>query len=330
MMVPPRFTQSIESWLQDLTTTTYFFRASPIQDPIIRTTVYIGDIHADPRGLITALYISHLINRWGRWKGGNQRVVLLGDVLDGAERNGTNPSITPWDEILCLRIIFSLKQEAQRNGGDLIWVLGNHDLAAVFGQDMYLNPIQAKGYLPHTRRDWFSPGKGILAFYMAHCGILAGIIGTTLVSHAGLCKKHIENGAIARGANGMTGRMRRFLMKGNTTQEELNSWYSMDGVMMHRVFDIKPYVSVPMKVKQELNDVKAFTGIHIQLIGHNHRPGIQKLSIDNNLLFFTDTGISQSFGPNAKVQCLRIHQSDGTFKAYSVQSNPEQKLIYTK
>lgn len=65
----------------------------------------------------------------------------MGDVLDGVERNGSNPSVTQWDELLCLRILCTIKEDSQRHGGDLIWVLGNHDIAAVFGQNAYLHPV---------------------------------------------------------------------------------------------------------------------------------------------------------------------------------------------
>lgn len=112
LSVPPRFTDSIHTWLRELSLTTYTFEPSITHDMRKKRTVCIGDIHADPRGFTSALFISSLITKKGEWIGGDTRVILNGDVLDGGERMGPNPDVTPWDELLCLRMIFTLKEEA--------------------------------------------------------------------------------------------------------------------------------------------------------------------------------------------------------------------------
>lgn len=61
----------------------------------------------------------------------------------------------------------------------------------------------------------------------------------------------------------MTAKMRRLLLTGTTTQEELDSWYSMDGVMMHRVYDIKPFASIPIEVMKKLDAVTELTGTDV-------------------------------------------------------------------
>jgi hypothetical protein len=83
MRVPDRFTHSIESWLPSLTTETYHFSLTPILYPKSPKCVFIGDIHADPRGFMTALYIAKVVDHHGQWIGDNTQIVLLGDVLDG-------------------------------------------------------------------------------------------------------------------------------------------------------------------------------------------------------------------------------------------------------
>lgn len=205
----------------------------------------------------------------------------MGDVLDGAERIGTNPTVTMWDEILCLRIIFTLKEEAQKYGGDIIWVLGNHDLAAINGDTSYIHETHAYGYKPLTRVDWFRPGTGILAFYMAKCGIIAGVIGNSLVSHAGLCKYHFKkNKSIDdnyRRLKKMTKVMRNYLFYGDTSSRELTNLYDENAVMMHRHFDIEPFKEVSKTVQENIQEVGKMTNTNIQVIGHNFRPSIQKV-----------------------------------------------------
>jgi hypothetical protein len=233
--VPKRFTNNIETWLPNLNFDSYTFKSlSPTHDDTKKMTVCIGDVHGDPRGLITALRISSLIDPVGAWIGGSKRLILMGDILDGAERIAKNPTITPYDEILCMRIIITLKKEAQIAGGDVIWVLGNHDIMAALGNDMYLNPIQARGYGSKPRKEWFKPGEGILAFYMAQCGILAGKFGDVLVSHAGVLSKQLPS---VLDPNGDTVSMRMWLLK-NAKRFGSPPWFYNDAVMVHREYDV--------------------------------------------------------------------------------------------
>ncbi len=69
MNVPERFTSSIASWLKNLTRSSYQFLPSPIYNNSRRCFICIGDIHADPRGFTSALYISDCIDREGNWIG---------------------------------------------------------------------------------------------------------------------------------------------------------------------------------------------------------------------------------------------------------------------
>jgi len=55
--VPSRFTDGIEHWLDNLQISTYRFPFSPILDNTKKINVCIGDVHADPRGLISSLFI---------------------------------------------------------------------------------------------------------------------------------------------------------------------------------------------------------------------------------------------------------------------------------
>lgn len=70
---------------------------------------------------------------------------------------------------------------------------------------------------------------------------------------------------------------------------------------MHRTYDIQPGSSISDTVKQELLDVSKLTNTTIQTIGHNFRPGVQKINVGNSLLFLVDTGISRSFGSDTTV-----------------------------
>ena len=315
--VPQRFLYNIDTWLSSLTPISYSFQISPTKHDTNMTTVCIGDVHADPRGFATALFISSCIDKEGNWIGRNKRVILQGDILDGKERIGKNPTITPWDEIVCLRMIFELKQEAQSQDSDIIWVLGNHDIAAPMGQDTYLNTSHSKAYQPKGRQWWFRPGGGILSHYMARCSVICGKYGNLLVSHAGIKKSHIPMCIDDENGNKATISMRMWLLN-KTITPYFQYWYHQDGPLMHRTYDIQPGSSISDTVKQELLDVSKLTNTTIQTIGHNFRPGVQKINVGNSLLFLVDTGISRSFGSDTTVQVLVIDQNKDTYGVFSV------------
>jgi hypothetical protein len=168
-------------------------------------------------------------------------------------------------------MLFSLKQDAQQHRGDLIWVLGNHDLAAPMGQTTYLHEKHAESYLPQSRQQWFEPGKGILAYYMAKCGVLAAKLGDTLVSHAGICSHHIPYLLDQRGA---TYDMRMWLLQ-QQPNKPIDSWFHSQAVMIHRIYDIHPNSLVSQVAQYNLFEVAKQTNTIHQIIGHNCRPMIQ-------------------------------------------------------
>lgn len=316
MHVPNRFTHLIESWLPSLTTETYNFPLTNISYPKQSKCIFIGDIHADPRGFMTALYISNLVDHRGIWTGGSACLVLLGDVLDG--KRMSNPTITKWDEIICLRMILTLKQDAHQNNGNLIWVIGNHDLAGPMGHTTYLHESHAESYLPKTRQQWFKPGEGILSYYMAKCGVLASKIGDTLVSHAGITIQHLPYILERKGA---TYDMRMWLLHHSTTP--MDAWFHSQGAMVHRLYDIQPNVLVPLLVQKNLLQVAKQTNTKHQIIGHNFRPMIQCIHVERVHLFLIDTGISRSFGLQTKVTCLYMNQHTNTVQAMEASSITE-------
>jgi hypothetical protein len=73
-----------------------------------------------------------------KWKANCKHVVtFLGDILDNRGRDRSNPSPpngecgTAGGEIQILDILLKLFMEAKKQGGRLLWVLGNHDIANV-------------------------------------------------------------------------------------------------------------------------------------------------------------------------------------------------------
>ncbi|MFN8372240.1 MAG: metallophosphoesterase [Anaerolineae bacterium] len=90
-------------------------------------TFIIGDVHGHYPKLLMLLQNNHLIDSNLSWSGGDSTLAFAGDFFDRGP-----------DGIAVLDLVMRLQNEAQRRGGRVLAVLGNHDfmiLAAYrFGQ----------------------------------------------------------------------------------------------------------------------------------------------------------------------------------------------------
>ncbi|GET90941.1 serine/threonine phosphatase, putative [Leishmania tarentolae] len=82
-----------------------------------RRLVAVGDLHGDYEQSVAVLRLAGLIDNSNHWIGEDALLVQLGDILD----------VGP-DDIVIIRLLMRLQQEAQSKGGDVIELLGNHEL----------------------------------------------------------------------------------------------------------------------------------------------------------------------------------------------------------
>ena len=130
---------------------------------------------------------------------------------------------------------------------------------------------------------------------MAKCGIICGKYNSLLVSHAGILTTHIPHCLTTA-----TNSIRMWLIK-NIKSKDIQLWFHMEGPLLHRKFDISPNSMVPTNIIQEIQSVSSTLDITLQVIGHNYRPAVQKITSGSNIVFLIDTGISRSFGKDTKV-----------------------------
>ncbi|KAJ0247844.1 Shewanella-like protein phosphatase 2 [Hirschfeldia incana] len=89
--------------------------------------VAIGDLHGDLEKSKQAFRLAGLTDSSDRWTGGSTVVVQVGDVLD---RGG--------EELKILYFLERLKREAERDGGKILTMNGNHEIMNVEGDFRYV------------------------------------------------------------------------------------------------------------------------------------------------------------------------------------------------
>lgn len=91
--------------------------------------VAVGDLHGDYDAWNAILRAAGLINAEGRWAGGRTILVQTGDVVDRGP-----------DSLKIIDQVMRLAKEAQRAGGKLIVLTGNHEAMMVTGDLRYVHP----------------------------------------------------------------------------------------------------------------------------------------------------------------------------------------------
>ncbi len=134
--------------------------------------VAIGDVHGDLSAARAALRAAGAIDDGDRWIGGELVIVQTGDILDRGD-----------DESKIFELLARLSAEAQKAGGAIVLLNGNHELMNVARDFRYVTPAGMTDF-GGDRQKAFDPG-GPWAKRLAQHNIVA-IIGDTVFSHAGV------------------------------------------------------------------------------------------------------------------------------------------------
>jgi hypothetical protein len=91
--------------------------------------VAVGDLHGDYDEFVAVLQSAGLVNRGADWIGGKTHLVQLGDVPD----RGPNPR-------KIMDLLIKLEKQAQRAGGYVHALIGNHETMNIYGDLRYTTP----------------------------------------------------------------------------------------------------------------------------------------------------------------------------------------------
>jgi hypothetical protein len=137
-----------------------------------KLVVAIGDLHGDLGGTRAALKAAGAIDANDKWIGGELVVVQTGDILDRGD-----------DESKIVELLDKLSADAKAAGGDLIYLLGNHELMNAAADFRYVTPGGMKDF-SGDRQHALAPG-GAWAKRFAQHNVIA-IVGDSVLSHAGV------------------------------------------------------------------------------------------------------------------------------------------------
>jgi hypothetical protein len=146
--------------------------------PVPPRVVAVGDLHGDVRAFGAIARAAGLVDEDGSWIGGDAHLVLMGDLMGGA------------DSRLLLNAVMRLEREAWRAGGRVHALLGNHDLLPAAGRLGKLTRRERRSYRKSDFR-----GNGPYAEWLRGRPTILKI-GETVFVHAGLDRKVLDTDPI--------------------------------------------------------------------------------------------------------------------------------------
>ncbi len=136
--------------------------------PVPHRIVAVGDLHGDLRAFGAIARACGLVDEDGTWVGGDTHLVLMGDLVGGAQSR------------LLLNAVMRLEGEARKAGGRVHALLGNHDVLPAAGRFSKMTRGERRSYRKGDFR-----GEGPYSEWLRRRPSILKI-GETIFVHAGL------------------------------------------------------------------------------------------------------------------------------------------------
>ncbi|KAI8906449.1 Metallo-dependent phosphatase-like protein [Gorgonomyces haynaldii] len=256
--------------------------------------VAVGDLHGDLQNARITLEMAGIIDKNMDWIGRDTIFVQTGDIVDRGP-----------DTIALYRLFQKLIVQAKEQGGQVIPLLGNHEVMNLMEDWRYVTQedIQSFGGYEQRKQDWSQDGW--LGKYVRSLKITANVNGTVFF-HGGAHPKYAKLGVEE---------MNKQSDKGVTLSPEEMWHYQLfggEGPLWYRGYAQDPEASVCPLLQQALVDLNATR----MVIGHTPQMNGQILPRCNGRVFVIDVGISRVYGGHSaaleitqdKVYALYRHQ----------------------
>lgn len=216
----------------------------------------IGDVHGKFDALIPILQNNGIIDENLNWSWGNGHLVFLGDVFD----RGYKVSQVLW-------LAYKLERQARKAGGDVHFLIGNHEVMIMLGDYKYLNiryrflmnyfyMNYAGLYTDHTViGDWIRSRNTVMRY------------NNILFSHAGISRPVIDQGL---SLDSMNIKIRQFL---NIYEDTVFSAHEQllflaDGPLWFRGY-ARPTWNKKTVSQAHVDSVLTYYKADYQVIGHS-------------------------------------------------------------
>ncbi len=242
-----------------------------------RRVVAIGDLHGDLAATKRALRLAGAIDVSDTWVGGALVVVQTGDEIDRGD-----------DDRTVLDFLEALRGAAQKAGGALLLLSGNHEVMNVARDFRYVTPFGFSAFASEAGRGAaFEPG-GPYALMFAKRSIMARV-GDTLFVHGGILPKHV-----AYGLDRMNEEVAAWMRGARPEPPPIVA--AEDGPIWTRAYSSAPGPSTCDDLKQVLSALRSKR----MVVGHTVQPSGINAACDGRV-WRIDVGLSKFYGGATQV-----------------------------
>ncbi|MCA9491583.1 MAG: metallophosphoesterase [Myxococcales bacterium] len=243
---------------------------SAVVDPGGRRIVAVGDLHADLDASLATLRLAGLVDADGHWSGGDTILVQTGDTTDrGPDSHGV------------MALLRRLQQESVASGGQVVALLGNHEVMNLRGDWRYVSPEDLAGYGGDAARKTAFTAGGEDGRWLRTLGVAARV-GDTVFVHGGITPRWAEGGVdqlnqLVREALDAPGRP---------------GVLGDDGPVWYRDYVLQPETQACPVLAQALSSL----GARRMVVGHTTRRDGKVESRCGGALLVIDIGVSAHYG----------------------------------
>jgi hypothetical protein len=241
-------------------------RAAPAAVPVYA----LGDLHGDLDNAIATLRIAGLVDEKGHWTGGTAILVQTGDVVD---RGPDSKALLAW--------LRALTGEASAAGGQVVALLGNHEVMNLRGDWRYVAPEDLAAYGGEDARRAAFAKDGADGAWLRTLPAVAQV-GDSVFLHGGL-----RPGWARGGLDALNARIRAAIddpMEDAALGEAGPLWY-------------RGYVNDPEDTAcAELRQALDALGARRMVVGHTTRRDGKVEARCGGALLVEDIGISDGYG----------------------------------
>lgn len=245
--------------------------AAPSPDPMDFTgadsILALSDIHGDFGSLREILVNSGVMDPLGGWTWGEGHLVINGDVFD------RGPEVTE-----CLWLVHQLEQQAERAGGRVHYLLGNHELMVLRGDIRYVHERYLEGIAGPTRlnyEDLFGPETEFGRWLRTKPAALR--IGGTLFVHGGIAPAGVMEYMTIPGMSGLTREYLELSTVSMQFHDAARRLFGGLGPFWYRGYHYAMEDYYERTASDQIDDILDYYGVERIVVGHSEVDGITAL-----------------------------------------------------
>ncbi|RIB20076.1 Metallo-dependent phosphatase-like protein [Gigaspora rosea] len=268
--------------------------ASEASNQSPRRIIAVGDLHGDYEQTLKVLKMTRILDAKENWIGNNGILVQTGDIVDRGP-----------DCLKIYKLFDRLRQEASKVGGQVINLIGNHEIMNLVLSWSYVTPGDISSFGTAQNRVHEFSSEGYIGNLLLTTFQIASIVeNDTLFVHGGIdiewAKKGIENINIL--GKELVNKTTKMLSRENptitwnamnVTKEEASIFLDVNGPLWMRKYAEKE----DEYIKKMLDEVLEILKVKRMVIGHTPLSN-RILSKYNGKVYVIDVGISSYYGGN--------------------------------